>query len=80
MVGIGDVAAHGDDVAQRRELARGVLELAGAARVDHDAPALAQQGAGQLESEAAGRSGDDGGGHAPEARRGVVPVPSGNWS
>ena len=30
--------------------------------------------------EAAGRSGDDGGWHAPQARRGVVSVPSGNWS
>jgi hypothetical protein len=80
MVGIDDAAADGDDVAEPGQLALRCLELTGAARVDDDAPARAQQGAGQLESESTGRSGDDGGRHGPQARRGPVPVPIANWS
>ena len=47
MAGVGDVAAHRDDVRQRRERAGGLLELAGAAGVDRQAPAVGGQGAGQ---------------------------------
>jgi hypothetical protein len=80
VIGVDDAAADGDDVAELGQLALRGLELASAARVDDDAPALAQQGAGQLESESTGRSGDDGGWHAAEARRAPVPVPIPNWS
>ena len=80
MGGVGDVAGDRDDVPVRAELARRDLERFEPAGVDHEAAAAADERAGEGEAEAAGGSGDDGGGHDRHARRGLVALSSGNWS
>ena len=49
---VGDVARERDDFGELAELARGPLELGGAAGVDHERPLPLGERAGQREAEA----------------------------
>ena len=74
VVGVGDVAGDGDHVAEVAELARRRRARRLRGRRRPGASRRAARAAVEREAEAAGGSGDDGGGHATDARLGAVAV------
>ena len=53
MRGVGHIAGDGDHVGVRGERGAGGFQRVGAARVDHQVPALVREGTGKGEAEAA---------------------------